>query len=707
MKASLDVNSIKEFATNHVEKFVFGGVVLLLLLFAIRAVQTVGDRPFAPDELKDVALQAKQAMAKTTWPDYLAAHPELEYEDFVGPATRIVDPIPSGGYQPPPGLVYNPPEFPQRNKRGVPGLIALEGLRAAGGNGALQMSANPEGMAMTRGARGSRWVVVTGLLPIKKQMDAYDAVFEDAVFRDPRRDVPIYVGYWIERAEVSPIGTAQQPDWKRIAPQDAFGVMRYWGASGSRQMVVHQKYLPRRAPQGVPGVPMVFPLPPRVNAMWDSTVVHPPEIPLLIDMPLSERGLGFRGRPAGEEGGEETEDAQPGEEQREAETEPSEELSPFGPMVGPGMPRGRYGMEGGPGMGYPGGGMYPGGAYPGGAYPGGTYPGGGYESETYDQTYEEEGGYMGGYPTVGPGMRRPGMVSRVEEVIEYQLFRFFDFDVEPGRRYQYQVRLFLLNPNYQVESRFLEKEDLGKKWWVETEWSEPSNVVKVPRDSRLLAGTVKPPREHPGIFSEPSAKVIAVTLRMEDGLESSEEYTVLRGHLANFEGKLVQQRAAGPYGMGAMPGGYEDMEEEGMYPGMYPGYGEEEGGPRRPTRRPAAAEEEEPETISHATELTVLDMTGGDRLHRSDGSLTEPSSLLLVDADGNLLVQNELDDLEEFGRFHVPEEPRRPTRERRRPGEGMYGEEMEGMYGGMEEMYGEGPTPRRGRRRGRRSYEEE
>jgi hypothetical protein len=393
------------------------------------------------------------------------------------------------------------------------------------------------------------------------------------------------------------------------------------------------------------------------------------------------------------------------ETEAEGETDQPEELSPFGGIVGSGAPGARFGMEGAggyPGRGMPGmpagpgRGMYPG-SVPGGAYPGAAM----YEEEEMSQPYV--GGAM---PYGGPRVGRPGSASRVEDVVEYQLFRFFDFNVEQGRRYQYQVRLGLFNPNYQLESRYLKSEDLGKKWWVQTEWSEPSNVVKVPRDSRLLAGTVKPPRRQPGIFTEPNAKVIAVTLRMEDGLEMSEEYTVYRGHLANFEGKIVEEKRPGVYGITGMPEEYEgDMMVEGP---MYPGYEGGEG-PRRPTRKAAAKEEEEEaETISHATGLVVLDMVGGERLHRTDRSLTEPSSLLLLDPDGNLLVQNELDDVDQFALFHVPEEPKGPRR-KKKPGEGMYpGYEGEEMYEEMMEgMYGEGPTPRRGRRRTRRSYEEE
>ena len=275
MKASLDLDSMKEFATNHVEKFVFGGVLLLLLLFAVQAVGTIGaGAPFTPKQLSDQASRARENIEKTTWPEYLAAHPELEGKDYRGEAKQILIPVSLENYEPPNGMVVNRPHFPPRNKRDVPGLIALKELRATGGNGALQMTGDRGEAMMTRGARGKRWVVVTGLLPIKEQTDAFNATFEDAMFRDLQRDVPLYVGYWIEKAEVSLGGTAQPPDWKPISLQAAFEVARYWGSIGTgARRVVHQKFMPRQPQRGWP---LVFPLPPRTNAPGAPRSLTPP-----------------------------------------------------------------------------------------------------------------------------------------------------------------------------------------------------------------------------------------------------------------------------------------------------------------------------------------------------------------------------------------------------------------------------------------------
>lgn len=299
-------------------------------------------------------------------------------------------------------------------------------------------------------------------------------------------------------------------------------------------------------------------------------------------------------------------------------------------------------------------------------------------------------GYDGGMPGGGSGYPygaglRTGPGMQTAKPIVHQLFRFFDFDVKPGKRYRYRVKPVLKNPNFGLPEQYVIAEKLSENRYIEPDgWSDPSETVAVPYDSRLVAGPVKAPAT---IFHEPSADVVTVTLRMEDGFEASKDYTVYRGHLANFEA-VVEEKKAGP--MGFM--GPEGMESSAM--GMPPG----PGGPE-PKRRKAGDDEEE-KKIEHATNMLVLDIAGGDRLHRSDRSLTEPGYLLLMGPDGSLVVRDELHDQDDYLAYHVEEKPREKRKE---PGpEGM----MPGMEEGMmmeEDMYGLGGAEGSGRGgRGRR-----
>ena len=58
--------------------------------------------------------------------------------------------------------------------------------------------------AENRGMTGTRWVVLTGLIPLQKQLDeALDAYRETLPPFDPVRDIPQIVWFQVERAEVA------------------------------------------------------------------------------------------------------------------------------------------------------------------------------------------------------------------------------------------------------------------------------------------------------------------------------------------------------------------------------------------------------------------------------------------------------------------------------------------------------------------------
>ena len=142
---------------------------------------------------------------------------------------------------------------------------------------------------------------------------------------------------------------------------------------------------------------LTFPLPTREDRDWDSEVVHPPEIP---KQKLDQQQGG--GHPGGKTGKENAPD--------EGKTDGPDELIGF-PRAG--------GMGGGT-RGGMGGGMM-GGAMPGGAMPGGAMPGG-----------------MGGGMAMRMGGRDRAMMGQ-KKLSPYVLFRFFDFNAEPGKRYRYRV----------------------------------------------------------------------------------------------------------------------------------------------------------------------------------------------------------------------------------------------------------------------------
>ncbi len=76
----------------------------------------------------------------------------------------------------------------------------------------------------------------------------------------------------------------------------------------------------------------------------------------------------------------------------------------------------------------------------------------------------------------------------------FRLFRYVDFDVQPGRSYQYRAQLVLRNPNFGKEPRILLNPESGKQPYRETPWSEKSTVASIPVEIQLLAGAVAKPK---------------------------------------------------------------------------------------------------------------------------------------------------------------------------------------------------------------------
>lgn len=253
-----------------------------------------------------------------------------------------------------------------------------------------------------------------------------------------------------------------------------------------------------------------------------------------------------------------------------------------------------------------------------------------------------------------------GMTGMNEEMPDFLLFRFFDYTVEAGKSYRYRVRLMLANPNYGIEPKFLADPAMAEKQWIEKDrWSEPTPVVTVPRDVRVLAGAVHTPIRD---TDEPSGMVAVVKWLDSTGEEMNKDFRVVRGQQLDYPDTVIREPK--PRNL--------DMQGAEMLGGA---------------RGAAAAVPEEPEKIDFVTEMLVLDLTGGNRLPGRDRSMTEPGRILIMDHEGGLAVLSEAKDKKEYDRRTSEPEP-----------SGM--EEMpgtmpeEGMMDDM--MLLEGGPPRRG-----------
>ena len=453
----------------------------------------------------------------------------------------------------------------------APALFAVTQLRGAADSGPFRMApvAPAAATARPKAARpssstpkietvGKQWIVLTGLVPVLKQEAAYVETFRDAVFSDPARDVPSYLAYWVERVEVNSPGEAANPPWddkdkvRRFFSRDESDkAKKEWGEVTSPDVVTPDFIDPQ----------LTFPLGPLVGRTWSANVTHPPEIAI-------PKGQAEAAEMAGSP---ETRPVDRGQNRGGAAATPFDD-NPFGPETKPPSEAVRGAPVEVPG------------AAPGAMVPGAMPPG-----------------------AMAPGAMAPGVMAQEQK--PYKLFRFFDFNVEPGKQYVYRVRLALRNPNRYLKPALLKSPELADKKFLETPWSEPSPAIGVSLGWRIsLVGVTRAAR----VGSEPVAQVSVTMWRQKDGEEFTKEFTVARGQVLNFLGESV----ASTLNTAIMPG---PTPETG---------GGEVGAPEPPraesddSRAAGAGGPPGTSTTTHTrrvnvdfvTDAVAIDIRGGDRI---------------------------------------------------------------------------------------------
>lgn len=503
MKFSLKNLKLKELLIEHVEKGVLAIGCVLLLMFLVSAAGREKLPPERePERLSEMTQQTKTHVEKSTFSPKLV---EAVPPDYSNRVRR--DPVLLATYDTP--TPFDGPIVDAKLLRDEPPVLAVRDLRVTPGFGpfALQSPDMAENRVTTRRPRpgmedepleevrmvdrafgqgvkvpkGAKlvvkyWAMVTGLIPIREQKEQFFKTFGLASGFDSEADLPNYLGYQIERAEV----TSDSKDdlkWESISKDANF--MLQW-AVDVPELVSPEFITPK----------FVTPLGPLVGTDWGDYVAHLPEIK------LEERRRPGGGGMAGFEG------------------------------MGPG------GMRGGRPMGD----AMPGG--PGGGGARGGFGGEGYEEE--DEAADMfESSRIRRRTTVeeeSPEERRRraevvGVISEKQiKGVDHLLFRFCDFSVESGKKYVYRVRLGLGNPNRFVPVKNLRKPELREAKALISEWSKPTPVANIPYGDKLLAGPVSPAT----LRSEPVGKIRIVQVKEDIGAEVPLESEVSRGSLINF-----------------------------------------------------------------------------------------------------------------------------------------------------------------------------
>jgi hypothetical protein len=426
------------------------------------------------------------------------------------------------------------------------------------------------------------WVTVLAKVPYKAQVQMYEDALAKARGYEPNRDMPQYIGYVVERAEVTPEG---QGEWKRIAQMF------------DKKLIEEISTYPVNPPEVVASrfvhPLLTHPLPPLILKEWDDRVSHS-SMPLAVDdVPPAEQEMLDAEKAQGAEAAKEagtTDDGGFGGARREAPV--GEEM--YGERGG-----GYGGDYGGRGGGYGGRGGGYGGEYSGRG--GGDYGGRG------GGGYGGRGGEMGGggYGRGGYGLGQGAGVELAEftwdSKTENVLLRFFDNTVEPGHSYRYRVQLAVKDVNDNVSVATLDpsvnkrREELKEnmRYFRLTDWSKPSPIASVPLPARTYVMKADP--------GKGEVDMLIKALNSKFAAEIALEESFTRGMVLNARNKAKV-----------------------VWSNQYD-------------------EEKDPE-FDFFTGVTVADVQGGDERSNKNRDLTAPARVMLMDAAGKLMVRGELQD---------------------------------------------------------------
>jgi hypothetical protein len=500
------------------------------------------------------------------------------------------------------------------------GSMMGSGMMGSGAGPQLGKDSELIGYRPTRDAvsKSVRAAVITAVVPFEKQEEAFLDALSNAQGFDPMRDLPNYLTFVVNRADVTddPNADPETLKWVRLKSPQALKVFAEQNFDGIPEEVLEVDYLDDNLT--TPAYPFM---------MRDLTsILTYPDIPRFNPNPVVvDTTSGRRKRGSGDK---------------------SEE--PEGPMDGIGIdPMGGLSQQ--PGMNYGGSGGQT------GQRPRSTFKGHKSRSGSGGGMGMNMGSGampMGGSAEMGMGsgmggMGYGGVGNEQLPPPKYKLIRFTDDTIVPDRVYRYRVKVYLEDPNRPrlpemapaietldeaVKDRIKtldaaeEKSGRRTKFYVESEWSAPSDPVSLPKRDWFYASSVTPvvmqsfdPGRLPAIpVKEPTAEVL---VRVWD-----EAYSV------------------------DVPAKASDLVR---------------GSPLTFIRtadvvHPVTTEIKEIPGYKFRTDSVVVDISGGETIpaatKQNDKPKSAPGEVLIVDGHGRLVVQNEVEDIDSLKRFAIDEE---------------------------------------------------
>jgi hypothetical protein len=176
-------------------------------------------------------------------------------------------------------VVPNPRRPADRGLR--PGMMSPDGMSPDG--------MSPDGMmmgaAMATKVKATPYVVITGLVPMTKQVAEFRRCFAAAQYQDPQRDWPRWSSFKVERAVVGPGGLGRWENVPITGPRRPGGVMgggmpgmggdmSGMGGMGGGMMTASDG-LPASFLLAAAEIPYATPLPQRLDEPWGAESLHP------------------------------------------------------------------------------------------------------------------------------------------------------------------------------------------------------------------------------------------------------------------------------------------------------------------------------------------------------------------------------------------------------------------------------------------------
>ncbi len=264
MKISLDKNSLKNFFLDHVEKVVFGVFLLIALLICYFGFASRESLSLTPRDLERKVQDAQNVIAKQK---ENAANAITDYAHLAESSRARIDDAPYASTR-----LWRPNLWALQRPRGKPAVLTAEEPNVSIHMVAVGNS-NAGGAAGGSATKGARFVAVTALVPVKKQNAAFNDAFREALGYD-EKDVPIHVGFNVQRVELPPGVDPQNADWTAAKIIDSATALEEAteNSSGSGSDVVDTAYV-------LPGITQ--PLIALAHGQWEKNVAHEPQIPFL------------------------------------------------------------------------------------------------------------------------------------------------------------------------------------------------------------------------------------------------------------------------------------------------------------------------------------------------------------------------------------------------------------------------------------------